>query len=163
MDFRHHSSGDKVASWTHFCSCLHASLCGLFSSYCPRLTRWCNSQQAHSFTPLPFSLYSVLSSFSVTSFHVASFLLSLLPPFYTLTICYFFPLLQICIIFSPLRIIAFLQLFSTSIFFIFPSFCSRLLSFLVCYPCVSSFSYHVAPPSLFPVFNVFPSLKKKFF
>ena len=42
------SEGCKVASWTHFHSCLHASLCSLFPSYRPQLTGWCNSQQAHS-------------------------------------------------------------------------------------------------------------------
>lgn len=148
MDFRHHSSGDKVASWTHFCSCLHASLCDLFSSYCPRLTCWCNSQQAHSFTPLPSSLYSVLSSFSVTSFHVASFLSSLLPPFYILTICYFFSLLQIFVIFSPLKIMAFLQLFSSSIFFHLSIF---LLSsaFLSCLLSMCNFIFLSHCPSLF--------------
>lgn len=106
-------------------------------------------------------LSTVLSSF-LTSFHVASFLLSLLPPFYTLTICYFFSLLQIFIIFSPLKIMAFLQLFSSSIFFhlsiflLSSAFLSSLLSM-----CNFIFLSH-APPSLFPVFNVFPSLKKVF-
>lgn len=52
----------------HVCSCcLHASLCSLFSSYCPRLTGWCNSQQDYSFTSLLFLLSSYSSS-SVTSF-----------------------------------------------------------------------------------------------
>lgn len=54
--------GDKVASWTRFHGCLHASLCSLFSPYCPRLTGWCNSQQDHSFTPLLILLSAYSSS-----------------------------------------------------------------------------------------------------
>lgn len=30
--------------------CLHAALWSLFSSHCPQLTGWCNTQQDHSFT-----------------------------------------------------------------------------------------------------------------
>lgn len=74
--------GDKVASWTRLRGCLHASLCGLFSSYCPRLTGWCNSRQAHSFAPLlillflptlpPFRLRSHLPDPSPQSFSAPS-------------------------------------------------------------------------------------------
>lgn len=81
MDFRErHSNGDKVASWTDFHSCLHASFCSLFSSYCPRLTSWRNSQQDYSFTPLLFILSSYSSS-SVTSFSFSS---SFIPPSFLL-------------------------------------------------------------------------------
>lgn len=81
--------GDKVASWTRFHGCLHASLCSLFSSYCPRLTGWCNSQQDHSSTPLLVLLSSYSSSFpppfppSLPPQHFLSCVLtSFTPPFY---------------------------------------------------------------------------------
>lgn len=81
--------GDKVASWTRFHGCLHASLCSLFSPYCPRLTGWCNSQQDHSFIPL-LILLSAYSS-SVLPPFPPSLSLSLLPASFPRVLTSFIP------------------------------------------------------------------------
>ena len=111
------SEGCKVASWTHFHSCLHASLCSLFPSYRPQLTGWCNSQQAHSsgsphlpplfpLSPLfPPSLSSplLLPSPNLFSSHLPS-PLPFSPICHTVLCHFFFPFTSLLPLFSPLSI-----------------------------------------------------------
>lgn len=149
FEIRQSGRGDKVASWTHFYRCLHASLCSLFSSYCPRLTGWCNSQQAHSFPSLLFLLssHSFLSSSFVPSFSLLPFLTSfLLVSSHYRAVC--------LVSFYPLSLLSFIPPF-------FPlSFADPLLfvsSFLPykSIPC-SLFYYSALFLFIFTVFSLFP-------
>lgn len=91
----------------------------------------------------PFFFLSDLLPCCLLFIHL-SFLLFTFSPF----ICYFFSLLQIFVIFSPLKIMAFLQLFSSSIFFHLSIF---LLSsaFLSCLLSMCNFIFLSHCPSLF--------------
>lgn len=131
-----------MASWTRFHGCLHASLYSLFSSYCPRLTGWCNSQQDHSFTPFLI----LLSSYSS----------SILPPFPpSLSSPLLFP--RVLTSFtppSPLRpsLVRLLHHFSFLLSLSLPNL-SLFLSFFHINQFLALFFYHSFPVVLFPSFT----------